>query len=820
MARLREILVPVDDVHFSTAADVSALEEPSRTVFMHERADDSLLMVVRPSEFTPLTSCWEQLDRHSAKLRCVIECQNGGDLWLTWKQIRDGFNVSPPHGRLRNHLSGRAARQPPVMIVTALLQTTAGEMLLVEIEICLRSVNRLKPALEHLYSVHRALAVDELLVGARVDAALRVLHWNVFEDGLADTPGTLSFSADFTARFDALLKHISEDGAGRPFLAFAPTRDFTQLPNTKPIGSSATFFGFLETLYNAVYHPLGGQARFGTTAPGEPPDLGNTLRSLFLRSTIDDATLRPSEENRWRTPLFEAELAKVTSRLSAQQAADTRTRISNLADGVLHTRLGVLSWDYELACGLWKRENNVWRDKWEKELRLFLRPPAGIAESTRVALRRFCTVVDTRREGELSSLIEAQLDASGRLVRLRSLTLQSAVRWLLVQMVDHSQSNAKATQAIEAFLVPTAQREEGGAPAQRMNDATPLADAEAHVGAIFAELLSEMAHWFDSVALERRHAACCKKVEEFKPAVVSLVEHDAQWRQLPMPSVEGRSYVMVHGKGDATIAYDSNEFEALTGQTLNDAWRAQLGGVPRAVRSDAERGVGPSTASPKSSCMLLLCRKADGLVILILAVHLTSGKPSDGAKVAARAAELRAVRSELSLLAVRFSHAGLASGGGGLGGLGLIVCGDFNALREEFVMGNTDDFFGAPAIAAALPPFSRRAPGAAAVQSIGPPVANLKIDGTIQLSIDGIDTPLSEAAPGVNHVAPTRAGTNTTIDYALVGSIGSVTPRSQNVALFNPIEGSQAADVANGLRFAVLRWGSDHLPVACDTWWS
>ena len=106
------------------------------------------------------------------------------------------------------------------------------------------------------------------------------------------------------------------------------------------------------------------------------------------------------------------------------------------------------------------------------------------------------------------------------------------------------------------------------------------------------------------------------------------------------------------------------------------------------------------------------------------------------------------------------------------------------------------------------------------MQSIGPPVAALGDDGAIQLSVVGVDTPLSEAAPGVDYSAPTRAGTNTTIDYALVGSIGTVTPRSQTVALCSPIEGSQAADVANGLRYAVLRWGSDHLPIACDTWWS
>ena len=118
-----------------------------------------------------------------------------------------------------------------------------------------------------------------------------------------------------------------------------------------------------------------------------------------------------------------------------------------------------------------------------------------------------------------------------------------------------------------------------------------------------------------------------------------------------------------------------------------------------------------------------------------------------------------------------------------------------------------------------MPTLGRRAPHAAAVQPAKPPVAALACDGTLTLNVDGVSTPLSEAAPGPSQIAPTRAGTTMTIDYALVGSVDNVVPRSKALSPCSPTEGSEAADESNGLRYAVLRWGSDHLPVACDTWW-
>ena len=53
----------------------------------------------------------------------------------------------------------------------------------------------------------------------------RILHWNVYEDGLADTPGALGFSDAFRKSFASLLAALGGDS----FFSFNSTRDFAQL---------------------------------------------------------------------------------------------------------------------------------------------------------------------------------------------------------------------------------------------------------------------------------------------------------------------------------------------------------------------------------------------------------------------------------------------------------------------------------------------------------------------------------------------------------------------------------------------------------------
>ena len=658
------------------------------------------------------------------------------------------------------------------------------------------------------------------------ECSVTVMHWNVFEDGLADTPSALSFPPEFTARLDTLLAVLCRDGHGIPLVGFSTTRDFSQLPEVRPLDSSAAFFGCIDVLYNAVYHPLGGSLRLGTAAPGAPPDLGNTLRTLFLRAAIREPREAPSSSNPWSTPLHKAELEKAAARLAdAPAAAALRADIGSLTDGVLDARHGLLSWDAAThAMRLWKRQANVWRDKWERHLRLFLRPPASMDDAARAALRLFCRVVEAPAQGAgggggggvddcggegggLSSLIEARLDGEGNLVRLRTYTLQSAVRWLLERLLAHSSSNASAAEAVRRFL--------GGRPSQPA-DAASL---------VFSELAVEIEAWADAVSLTRRHKSFCETVGSCRPSIVSLVEYDAEWRRLPLPTADGRSYVRLGGKGDASLLYDANEFDVLADDFLV--------GFPKFVRSEFERGAGLSTVAPKSSCLAVLQQREHGGVpgvkLVVASVHLTSGKPSDGRKVAARAAELRALLAELSLINRRRHYDEEYDPG-----IGIIVAGDFNCLRDEMVLGNTDLFFASPDVRATLPPLARRAPDAAPVVPPPPPKngpggsADRDDAGNLRLrtSLDPRMT-LREAAPGVGAPAPTRAGTNQTIDYVLVGGAGGWARNSyrkihfptQPVALCTSREAAHAAELDGGLRFAILRWGSDHLPIACETRW-
>ena len=93
---------------------------------------------------------------------------------------------------------------------------------------------------------------------------VRLLHSNVFEDGLADTPASVGFSDDFSRRFSRLLSIVSDSGDGggalATFYGFVKTRDFSELPEVTPIDSTSSFFGFIDIVYTLIYHTLGGEA--------------------------------------------------------------------------------------------------------------------------------------------------------------------------------------------------------------------------------------------------------------------------------------------------------------------------------------------------------------------------------------------------------------------------------------------------------------------------------------------------------------------------------------------------------------------------------
>ncbi|CAK0792104.1 unnamed protein product, partial [Prorocentrum cordatum] len=459
--------------------------------------------------------------------------------------------------------------------------------------------------------------------GAVPFVPMRVLQWNVFEDGLTDAPGSLGFSSEFDRRFSTVLGHLCRSGSGSDFLGFGKARDFSQLPPVGPIDSTSAFFSFIDVVYCALYHSLGGEARFGDSAPGDAPNLGNSLRTLFLHSapTEPAGSTSPTE---WHTPRFDEELKKI----SAPTAVADRVR--RLRGQVFEPSRGVLSWDRASLDGVWKRDKNVWRDKWIPDLSAMMSPPPALEPEVAEALSRLMHVArdGDRDDTDMTSLIAVSLGDSGDLQRVRTFTLQASVRWLLVQMCQHSADNAQAGPAVAAFAGL------GEAPGS----------AEARADALLPEVLRAVEAWFSEAVLASRHARVCQRVGQLSPDVATLVEFDEQWRRHGLPA--SRRYAAVSGRGTASVMFDSDQFERVE----------ELGGVKVAQTIQEQHGV-----CPKSSCVVLLRRRGDAALVLVAAVHLESAPPSDSAKVQLRAGQLRATLAHLSETATPLRPPGTAS---------------------------------------------------------------------------------------------------------------------------------------------------------------
>ena len=539
-------------------------------------------------------------------------------------------------------------------------------------------------------------------------AAMRVLSWNVFEDGLADTPASFGFETTFSQRFNALLVILSDSGAGSAdFYGFKKSRDFGHLPDAVPINSIDSFFGFIDIVYTLIYHCLGGEARLGDVplpleyaareavwsqtgggregeAAGIP--IGGALRSLFLQSALDDPKSAPSADNLWRADAFEDHLGRLTEQHHPSQSPEQRLlTLRSICTSTLSPLDGTLTWTASLARRVWKRET-LTLQKWmgfdrdgkqaTRGLRVFVEPPAApLAANSAAALARMCRVdvVGDAASGEraagadrvdpvaatprpIVALIEVDISAiDGALVRLRTPTFQSAVRWLLGELLRHAHANPALEAALGAFvgrpLTPTEAR------------SCRAGDGGAALSAIVADVLGAMRAWREGAELRQRHAVVCRHLAEAAPDVVTLLEFDDVWRSMPWERVGGRRYVLVHGRGTASILYDAEVFEVATVPGVQ---------LPNKVRSAKDRGeaplVGGLDAPPKNSCVLLLRRRADETLVLVISVHMESGPPSDSRKVEVRAAQLRALLAEcaelMGALAAQGQRALLVVGGG------------------------------------------------------------------------------------------------------------------------------------------------------------
>jgi len=633
--------------------------------------------------------------------------------------------------------------------------------------------------------------------------SVRILQANVFEDGLTDAPGAIGLSEEFTTRFNRLLLSLSDDGAGNPFLCFKKSRDFSVLPAVAHLSSAAEFFGFLELVYDALYHVLGGEARLANNADGAHPpgpDLANCLRTLFLSSAVDTASGAA-----WSSPKFEAELDKALGgNATAAAAAD---RIRAIRGRVFDTDHGILSWDRKEVEAIWKRGNNVWHDKWCKDLAAFLAADNGGADAQQQAALASICQSDTEElaPGCMQSFIYVQLDAAGAPLRVTTCTMHSAIRLLLTQMCKHSLRNEGASAALCEFS------------ATDVAPSTP----EARADLVAEPLMAEVESWSERASIAMRHTKFCQTIADASPSIITLVEFDAQWRRLQLPAnrayISARDLESPRGIGQATIMFDSEQFAAVAEDEL-----AALGVasplLPGSVRSQNEQGTGESPVRPKSSCVLLLRQRESSSLVLVAAVHLESGPPSDTKKVGLRRQQVRALLSEVSQIAKMLLQAGLKCT--------VALGGDYNATREEFVHGNLPTFYNCSGTKAIRPPL--QAPVVPLnLEAMGEPIARMdEAEGGLVLLCEGVDGgELAEAT--FNHaerlgsaggrMGCTRAGKSMVIDFVFYGTIGGREQAASTVhVLASDEEARQAADEGYGVLNAVMRWGSDHLPVACD----
>lgn len=723
----------------------------------------------------------------------------------------------------------------------------------------------------------------------------RILQWNVFEDGLADTPAALSFDDDFRSEFEALLVAL---GGQEPLYGFESRRDFTVLPSAVPLTTIEAFFGGIDCVYNLLYHSLGGEAQLegsGATVP-----LGNSLRALFLSTRLDGSA--------WVCPDFEPSLAKATASCASATAAAAAVRA--VRDSAFDASTGSLAWSRSTAQRIRKR-GTIALAKWMglsaageqlvRGLHLFLQPPAeALADvNTAAALQTFLHVAareshevkhdvpstfsaSTEPHAPLEALVEVELGTGGALIRLRTFTLHAAVRWLLRRLIvralargDYKAGGGDSAAAAVQRAVATFCGSEVWADA----------DAERMTGCVFARVSAAMHSWTEASALPNRHRIFSRRVAAASPDVLTLVEYCDAWRREPLPTAPGREYRAILGSGTAAILFDVRRYEevelAMKGVDADRHIMNSSLGMGRVVRSMRERGdaisvvegggmnpIDESAVAPKSSCVALLRRRVDGMLFLVAACHFESGKPSDTAKVVLRAAAMRTTLRELELRVEHIRRSLSPPLGGSGGDVAIVLAGDLNAIREEFVFGNTDAFFSSAGAASVRPALRQPRPGTARAPAPHPPLGELTLagglcGGGLILRCDGCDgAALAEASCPQPHSEQrpasgigggggcTRAGASMVIDYIFVGSArpfvvgageresvagdggraatgGGTGPAATSagsmcnkLAYAFPVvpaeDTARAAHEALGLRHAIMHWGSDHLPVACE----
>jgi hypothetical protein len=99
-----------------------------------------------------------------------VECETGDGVWAAFEAIRDGFDLKPGNGRLKNNMDPKinnmksADAKPPDMLINVVLGTNDAIVypMVAEIQVHLAAINKLKRENHILYKVRRAESASEL----------------------------------------------------------------------------------------------------------------------------------------------------------------------------------------------------------------------------------------------------------------------------------------------------------------------------------------------------------------------------------------------------------------------------------------------------------------------------------------------------------------------------------------------------------------------------------------------------------------------------------------------------------------------------------
>eukprot|EP00941_MAST-03F_sp_MAST-3F-sp1_P000334 g334.t1 len=461
-------------------------------------------------------------------------------------------------------------------------------------------------------------------------------------------------------KLTSLLEVISKD-----MYVFSSSRDFSILPPIITCSSPKALFASVDLVYNALYHPLRGEARIGSKAPGNLPNLCSILTTLFLHAHLEKSDEAPSKDNPYVCSTFETEIGKAlrdieSNSIRAKFQSEMRNLKQDIFDDSAH--LGVLSWSPSIPEHIWKRSSNQLRHRWIPNLTLFInarnkidslkeeenahtvsdikscakssshihdneeKEASGERSKVDEAIRNFITVVDSTGPccDNLDALIEVQIDRkNGKILRVRTATHVEAIRWLVLQMLKRSINNPLAADAVAKFS------------GRKLIPDTP----EGRLSLVFPVIQKAMQVWTKEGSLPNRHKKFSVIFNKIQPSIATLVEFDEQWRCLGLPTKCRHRYALLKGRGSANVVYAKDEYKLVIekpGKMEEQIWEE--------VTSRCVRG----NWGPKNSCVALLERICDGTLVLVTAVHCDSAPASRTRRVRLRALQTDTTLSDLS----------------------------------------------------------------------------------------------------------------------------------------------------------------------------